>query len=129
MNAQRFARGVAVLGAVFWLGSGVYAFFAPKSFFDNLGTFPPYNEHFIHDVGAFSIGLGAVLVIALLRLPALAAALGGTAVGAVFHELAHIIDSDQGGRDTDPIGLGLIAVLTIAAAAAAWPKPADADIT
>lgn len=125
MTATRFARGVAFLGVAFWLVTGAWAFFAPQNFFENVGTFEPYNEHFIHDLGAFSLGLGAVLVLALLGVPALATALGGGAVAAVFHELAHIIDSDKGGRDTDPIGLGIVAVLTLAAAAAAWPKGAD----
>lgn len=127
MTAQRFARGVAVLGVGFWLMTGIWAFFAPRSFFENLGTFEPYNEHFIHDLGAFSLGLGVVLILGLMRLPGLAAALGGAAVAALFHEIAHIIDSDKGGRDTDPIGLGVVAVLTIAAAAAAWPKSRSAD--
>lgn len=123
MTAERFARIVAVISAVFWLGTGLWAFFAPQTFFENVATFEPYNEHFIHDLGAFSLGLGAVFVLALLRLPSLATALGGGAVAALFHEFAHIIDSDKGGKETDPIGLGIFAVLAIAAAAAAWPKP------
>jgi hypothetical protein len=30
----------------------------PHSFYDNVATFEPYNRHFLHDIGAFTIGLG-----------------------------------------------------------------------
>ena len=55
---RRFARVAAWAVAFFWLGSGLWAFLAPQSFFNQLATFPPYNEHLLHDIGAFSIGLG-----------------------------------------------------------------------
>ena len=43
---------IALLGAAFFIGPGLWAFFDPESFFDELATFDPYNEHFIHDIGA-----------------------------------------------------------------------------
>jgi hypothetical protein len=43
---------------------GAWAFADPESFFDEVATFEPYNQHLIQDVGAFQIGLGAVLLIA-----------------------------------------------------------------
>lgn len=126
MTADRFARAVAVLGVAFWLVTGFWAFFAPKSFFENVATFEPYNEHFLHDLGAFSLGLGVALLLPLVvpRLTALAVVLTAGAAAAVLHEIAHIIDSDLGGRDTDPVGLGFVAVLAVAAALAAWPRGA-----
>jgi hypothetical protein len=36
----------------------------PRSFFTALAAFEPYNQHFIQDIGAFQIGLGAVLLLA-----------------------------------------------------------------
>jgi hypothetical protein len=119
MTADRFARAVAGLAAAFWIVFGIWAFVDPSSFAHRIADFKPYNEHLFHDVGSFQIGLGAGLVLALLRWNSLAAALGGTAVGSVLHEISHIMDKDKGGKDTDPIGLGILAVLAVAAAIAA----------
>ena len=56
---MKFARYVAVAAGLFLVVFGAWAFFGPKSFFDQIATFQPYNEHLIHDIGAFQIGLGA----------------------------------------------------------------------
>jgi hypothetical protein len=122
MVRARFVRAVAALGAVFWLVVGFWAFFAPRSFVEEVGTFPPYNEHFVHDAGAFALGLGVVLVLALLEFPSLSVALTGSALAAGLHEVAHFLDEDLGGKDADRITLGLLAVLLVAAAAASWPQ-------
>ena len=101
---------------VFTVVLGVWAMVGPHSFFDNIGHFEPYNRHFVHDVGAFQIGLGAAALFALAwRGDALLAVLGGVAAGATAHEIAHIADSGIGGRDSDPYTLGLNAVLLCAA--------------
>ena len=105
---------VAAFG-MFTLVTGVWALVAPVSFFDNIGHFEPYNRHFLHDVGAFQIGLGAAALFALVwRGDAVLAVLGGLAAGATAHEIAHIADAGIGGRDSDPYTLGLIAAVLVA---------------
>src|SRR3954466_5901780 len=128
MTPRRFAELVAWLGVVFCFVTGVWAFAAPANFYRNVATFEPYNRHFLHDVGSFSIGLGVVLLLALLHYDALVVALGGSAVAGVLHEISHIVDRDLGGRDTDPVGLGLVALLGVAAVAAAWNRPPTRDV-
>lgn len=120
MTADRAIRVIAALGALFFLVTGGWAFFGPESFFDEVALFPPYNEHLIHDVGAFSLGIGATLVLALVFVDGLLVALGGASVGGVLHTIAHVIDDDLGGRDTDVPGLALLAVLLIAGAIWRW---------
>lgn len=72
---------------------------ALESFFDVLGPFPPYNQHFVQDVGAFQIGLGAVLLIAEFASHADAlASLLGVGIGSVAHAVSHILGIDLGGR-------------------------------
>jgi peptidoglycan/LPS O-acetylase OafA/YrhL len=108
----------AGVGLVF-LGAGLWAFADPRSFFDQAATFEPYNTHLIRDIGAFQLGLGAVLLLATWLRDALLAALAGVAVGAIAHTAAHIIDRDLGGQPgVDIPAFGLIAVLLIVAAAA-----------
>lgn len=108
-----------VAGAGLFLVIGVWAFFWPKEFFDTVADYPPYNEHFIHDIGAFNIGLGALFLCALAGMGGVAVALTGGAIGSVFHAGAHFLDKDQGGRDTDPWSLGLFALLLVVAAVVA----------
>jgi hypothetical protein len=122
MTTQRLPRIVGWVGVVFALGSGVWAFLAPRSFYDNIATFEPYNRHFLHDIGAFTIGLGAAMLLALVtRWDALRVALAGLAVASVVHVLSHGIDADLGGRDTDLPGLTAVALLFVVATALARP--------
>jgi hypothetical protein len=53
-----FVRLVVLICAVSMLGIGLWALVAPMSFAGWI-SFPPYNEHLIHDAGAFQIGIGA----------------------------------------------------------------------
>ncbi len=119
MASDRFARVVAVIAAAFFLGGGVWALAAPRSFYDGPATFQPYNEHFLHDIGAFQLGLGAVLVFGLLGWTGLQATLAGVAVGSVAHAVAHFVDRDIGGDPTDPFALSGFALFVIAGAVAA----------
>ena len=118
MTAQGLRRIIGWAGVVFMLGSGLWAFVAPRSFYDTIATFEPYNRHFIHDIGAFTIGLGAVLLFALVtRWDALRVALAGLAVASVMHLVSHAVDADLGGRDSDLLGLAVVAALFVIGAA------------
>lgn len=96
---------------------GLWALVDPRGFYDQIATYPPYNTHLLHDIGAFQTGIGATLLLATFRRDALWVALVGASVGTVLHAVAHIIDRDLGGRSTDPIAITLIAVATLVATA------------
>ncbi|HVF31486.1 MAG TPA: hypothetical protein VM933_00505 [Acidimicrobiales bacterium] len=113
--ARRLAPSVAWVIAIFWIGNGMWAFLAPQSFYDQLATFPPYNVHFIHDIGAFSIGLGAVIAFARLGWTALRSALVGVGVGSVVHVVSHVVDYDLKPSVSDIVGLSVFALVTLAA--------------
>ncbi len=123
MNASRIAYAITLLAGVFFLAIGVWAFSAPSSFYDQIATFPPYNRHFLHDAGAFQIGIGASLLASLRWRDAQFVALIGAAAGSSMHALSHVIDHtwrNLGGKDSDAPLLGLLAVLLIAGAVARW---------
>jgi hypothetical protein len=111
-----------VIGAQFAV-LGAWAMLAPRSFFEAVARFEPYNQHFLQDIGAFQIGLGAVLLLASSRIRAdgLTVGLVGVGVGAALHSVSHVIGRDLGGKpDTDiPLLVG-IAVVTLAAAVLRW---------
>lgn len=116
-GTDRGARLVAGLsGAVFAI-FGAWAFAAPRSFFDTVAVFEPYNAHFVRDIGAFQLGLGAVLLLALVWRDALLVVLAGVGLGSAFHVAAHVIDRDLGGTPaTDIPFFAVITVVLIAAA-------------
>jgi hypothetical protein len=111
---QGFVKAVVALAAIFQVGTGAWAFFAPESFYDTIATFPPYM-HFLHDIGAFLIGIGVSLAGALLWRDALFVVLLAGAVAASFHWVSHLLDHDLGGAASDPWTLGVFALLLIAA--------------
>ena len=112
---RRLAPSAAWVFAAVWVLNGLWAFAAPRSFYDTVATFPPYNVHFVHDIGAFSIGLGAVLALASLRWSALRAALVGVGIGSTVHLVSHVVDYDIKPSVTDLVGLGLWAAIMLAA--------------
>jgi hypothetical protein len=118
LNRNAILLGLTALAAVFFLAFGLWAFFDPQSFYDNVAEFEPYNEHFIHDLGAFQVGLGAVLGLALWRRnDAIFAAMGGVGVGSAVHVVGHIIDDELGGTTAQTVSLAVVAVVLLAGAA------------
>lgn len=102
------------VAALFHAGSGLWAVANPQSFYDVIATYPPYHSHFIRDIGAFLLGLGAVLIGALVwRDVAFVVLLGGT-VASGFHWVSHLIDRHHGGTGADPWLTGLFALLLLA---------------
>ena len=117
VGSEVFVRVAGLAGAGLLLGFGAWAFADPASFYARVATFEPYNRHFLHDAGAFQLGLGAGLVVGMFGLGGRSAALWGAASAAAAHAISHFLDWNLGGRAADPIGLSIIAVVLVAAAA------------
>jgi hypothetical protein len=118
-----YPRVVGAAGALFFVAGGLWAMVDPEGFFDKLATFEPYNEHFIQDIGAFMIGLGAVLAIASWRpaADALAVALLGVGIGSGAHVVSHAVGHDLGGEPAVDIPFFSIAtVLLVTAGMLRW---------
>ena len=117
-----YIRVVATAVGVFLAVGGVWAMVAPESFFDTAATFDPYNQHFLQDIGAFQIGLGAVLLLAVwVSADALAVALLGVGVGGLAHAISHAVGHDLGGTPAVDIPFfSIIAVLTLTAGYLRW---------
>lgn len=106
-----YPRLVAVGTGLVLLVSGVWALVAPESFFDSAATFEPYNQHFVQDLGAFQLGLGAVLLLAATFRDALAVGLLGVAVGSAAHVVSHAVGHDLGG--TPAVDIPLFSIVTV----------------
>jgi hypothetical protein len=124
-QADRFVRAALILGAVGMLVPGVWAFVAPAHFAREIALFEPYNRHYLHDVGAFQIGLGVAALLALRWRNAVAVGLGGLLVANAAHTVSHTVDRDLGGRPTDiPILFALAALAAAGLVARVRTKPA-----
>lgn len=115
MNSRSAVVVTAWLAAIgFFLGLGLWQFVSPRSFYDVLATYPPFNAHFLRDGGAFTIGIGIGLLAGRGWTDGLAVGLAGAAAASLMHALSHFIDAGAGGRPTDPWLLtGLAAVVTV----------------
>lgn len=100
---------------------GVLAFVSPGAFYDVVAGFPPRNDHFLRDLGAFQIGLGAFALVAW-RVPA--ARPGALAVLALhfgLHTVSHVIDvSNADPSWQGPFGLVAEALATAVLVTFAW---------
>lgn len=123
-RAQQGIRWVTFIGGAAFVLFGLWAFVAPQSFFDTLAAFDPYNAHLVRDIGAFQIGLGAVLLLVATLPDAHGAALLGVGLGGAFHAVGHVIDRELGGSPaTDIPVFSLLAALLLWAGIAQLRTP------
>jgi hypothetical protein len=111
--AQRYVAAILALAGVGMLAAGIWAGAAPRSFARFVAF--PYHEHFLHDLGAFQIGIGVTLLLALAWRDAPTVALAGFLVANTLHAVSHAVDLDLGGRASDPWAIGVLSLLAAAA--------------
>lgn len=102
----------AAVGAV-TAGIGMWCLVDPISFADavQFGA----HRHFLHDVGAFQLGLGVTLLLALIWGDALATALAGFVLANTVHTVNHVVDLDVGGSIAQAWALGVVSVALVVA--------------
>lgn len=115
MKPDWFVRVTTALAGTAMLVAGVWCLVAPESFARAVAFAP--HEHFLHDLGAFQIGIATTLLLALVWRDALATALAGFLVGNSIHAVNHALDLDLGGRASEAWALAAASVLTAAALA------------
>ncbi len=123
---QWLRAGLLVLAAAAAV-VGVWALLAPQSFFDDfpgggrtwVSALPPYNEHFIRDVGGLNLGMALALTWAAvtlerhLVLATLVAALAYALPHFIFHA-ANLGNLPTGDKIGQTVALALVLVLPLA---------------
>ncbi|MFE3451991.1 hypothetical protein ACFXJ8_24030 [Nonomuraea sp. NPDC059194] len=112
--ARTVTNVVVALSALYTLVFGVWMWGWPRQFADYVNF--PRHEHFLHDLGAFHLGIGIALVAALIWRDAILVALVGLAAASLIHTVNHAMDSHLGGAASDPYVIGaqtLVAVVGI----------------
>lgn len=115
-SGQRWlVTGTSTLAGLGMLVGGFWSLLAPDSF-ARFVRFPA-NDHFLHDLGAFQLGAGVALLLALIWADALATALTGFLVTNVVHTSNHFRDTDLGGSAWQTWSLAALSVLVALALA------------
>jgi PPOX class probable F420-dependent enzyme len=112
-RGRRFVLAVTLLAGLFMTAAGVAALLAPSWFADATGY--ARHTHFVHDAGAFQLGIGITLLLALAWRDGLALALAGLLAANATHAVNHAVDLDLGGRAWDAWGLAALSLVTAAA--------------
>src|SRR6185312_11451640 len=111
--ARVYLVTITALLGLLTAGIGVWCLIDPRSFAEAVGF--PAHEHFVHDLGAFQVGLGIMLLLALIWSDALATVLAGYIVANTVHTVNHIVDLDLGGSALQAWLLGAASVALIIA--------------
>ncbi len=93
---------------------GSWSLLAPASFARFI-DFSPFNEHLLHDVGAFQIGIGITLLLSTVWKDPLGVALVGFVSADALHVANHALDLHLGGHRSDPWLLGGFGLLALTA--------------
>jgi hypothetical protein len=92
MNRLVWLRAIIATGAVLYLLTGLAMIFAPQWFYDNIGNFPPYNRHFLGDLGTFTVPFGVGLLFAFRDPSRHHLVIGATALASLLHALDHLYE-------------------------------------
>ena len=99
--------------------TGLFAAVDPEGFYDAVGPFGPYNDHYIRDAAAAMQGsLGVAMAIAVFRSSWRVGVLGYALLQFAFHAVNHLVDI--GDADPESVGVVDFVALTIGALTLGW---------
>ncbi|HEX8743614.1 MAG TPA: hypothetical protein VF712_10815 [Thermoleophilaceae bacterium] len=99
--------------------TALFAAVDPRGFYDALGPFGAYNDHYIRDaVAAMQGSLGVAMAIAVFRPSWRVGVLGYAALHYLFHTINHLVDI--GDADPESVGVLDFVSLGVGAAVLAW---------
>lgn len=111
--ARAYLVAVTALAGTVNIGIGIWCLLDPTGFAGAVGF--REHQHFLHDLGAFQLGLGVTLLLALIWSDALATALAGFIVANTVHTVNHVMDLDLGGSAGQAWALGAVSVALVVA--------------
>ena len=98
MTAERTERTLTLglgLFAVLHLVLAALMLFAPGTFYDEIGPWPPENHHYIGDTGSWYLASGVVLAVAVRRASWRVPVLVLMLIQYVAHSANHLADIDE----------------------------------
>ena len=137
---DRVVRVVLAVWAIASVQLGIWATFAPRSFFDDYPGFGrhwvrvdgPYNEHLVRDFGALNLALAVVTIAALVTLSrpmviAVAVAWLAWSVPHLVYHLRHLdVFSSTDDKVLNVVALSALPVLAVVVLVLTLRRPAPA---
>jgi PPOX class probable F420-dependent enzyme len=108
-----YVKTIALAAGIWSIAVGIWALVDATGFADST-QFPP-SPHYVHDIGAFQLGIGVSMLLAVLWTDALAVVLAAFVVGNTAHTYNHAADADLGGAGFEPYALAAVSVLILVA--------------
>jgi hypothetical protein len=103
--------------AALQLAQGALMVLAPRTFFDQIGPFGAYNDHYIRDAATWSLALGVVFLVAAARPRWRPPVLLFAAVQFGLHTLNHLVDIGDAAKTGvgvfDFVSLGALTALFV----------------
>jgi hypothetical protein len=106
---SRWIQWVVAIAGIFYTFVGVTQLVAPAWFFTNVGPYPPFNRHYMGDLGSFTLPMGIALLIAARHPFQHRLFIGFVAAGSLIHSLNHLYD-DLVGAAPDPFGTAVLLI-------------------
>jgi hypothetical protein len=138
MTPRTVVRIALALLAVVGLQVGLWAAFAPQSFYDDfpgagrvwVSVDGPYNQHLIRDVGALNLALAVVAIVAFVTLSRAAVLAAGGAwlaygVPHLVYHLRHLDPLESADQVAVPVTLFLSVVLGAVVLWTGWRNPGE----
>ncbi len=136
MTPRTVVRIALAILAVVGLQVGLWAAFAPRSFYDDfpgagriwVSVDGPYNQHLVRDVGALNLALAVVAIVAFVTLSRAAVLAAGGAWLAyglphLIYHLRHLDPLDGADQVAVPVSLFLSVVLAAMVLWTGWRNP------
>jgi hypothetical protein len=109
---RRDITGLALrLLGVLQLAQGAFMVLAPHDFYDLVGPFGAYNDHYIRDVATWYLALGMIFLAAAARPRWRPAVLAFAALQFGLHTINHVVDVN----DAEDLGTGIFDAVSLAA--------------
>jgi hypothetical protein len=138
MTPRTVVRIALAILAVVGLQVGLWAAFAPQSFYDDfpgagriwVSVDGPYNQHLVRDVGALNLALAVVAIVAFVTLSRAAVLAAGGAwlaygVPHLIYHLRHLDPLDGADQVAVPVSLFLSVVLAAMVLWTGWRNPGE----
>ncbi len=87
-----WTRALVALSGIVYLLIGLAQLAAPFWFYSNIGNLPPFNRHYIGDLGSFLLPLGIGLLVASKSPRTHRLLIGVAALGGLLHGMNHLYD-------------------------------------
>jgi hypothetical protein len=118
LDERTLRIAIGALGA-FHVLLGGWQLLGPGSFFEEIGRYGAENTHYVGDAGAFTLGFGIALLLAVGRPSWRAPLLALGAIWYALHAVNHVFDIDEHGI-SEARGILDTVLIAIGAVVLAW---------